>query len=318
MLKALKNHTAFDLIGDIHGCASELEALLHELGYRELGTHFKHPEGRKVIFLGDYVDRGPEIRRALNIVRSMIDAGEALGILGNHEINALRYHHKGPDGKPLRPNEGPKKTQHEATLSQLANKHPSEWREWLHWFAHLPFYLDLPGLRAIHAAWFDSDIRMVNGFGPLVGGELVRLSQKDTDNHNAIERILNGLELALPEGESFKTPDGRKRTEIRSRWWDDLNGKNCRKAVFPDDPRIKEGSFILEDWHRRYPAEAKPVFFGHYAVMDATPAPLADNVACLDYGLGKGGQLVAYRWDGEAKLDSGKFISIPQQEDFYG
>ncbi|MGB0743660.1 MAG: metallophosphoesterase, partial [Opitutales bacterium] len=307
-----RENSAYDIIGDIHGHAAELEALLHELGYRELRTHFKHPEGRKVIFLGDYIDRGPEIRRSLSIVRGMIDAGEALGILGNHEINALRYHHKGPDGEWLRPHWGNQKVQHQATLDQLANKLPAEWEGWLHWLAQLPLYLDLPGLRAVHASWFDSDISRIKDHEPLIDDELIRLSSKGNPDADAIGQILNGLELALPEGEAFETPDGRRRTEIRSRWWDDLREKNCREAVFPDDPRINEGSFILPDWHRPYPAAAKPVFFGHYAVRDVMPAPLADNVACLDYGLGKGGQLVAYRWDGEAKIDDSRFVSIPQ------
>ena len=98
-----------DIIGDIHGHATELEALLLELGYNEGADCFRHPNGRQVVFLGDYIDRGPEIRRTLEIVRGMIDAGEAYGILGNHELNALRYHHVGPEGAPLRKNAGSKK-----------------------------------------------------------------------------------------------------------------------------------------------------------------------------------------------------------------
>jgi hypothetical protein len=121
--------------------------------------------------------------------------------------------------------------------------------------------------------------------------------------------------LKLPEGESFTTPDGRKRTEIRSRWWDDLEGKNCHEAVFPDDPRISQGACIVPKEHRTYPPSAPLVFFGHYAVMTGEPEPLAENIACLDYGMAKGGQLVAYRWDGETKLDASKFISIPQRKD---
>jgi hypothetical protein len=250
----------------------------------------------------------------------MIDGGTALGILGNHEINALRYHTKGVNGQPLRPNEGSKKKQHLATLTQLAEPHPDEWNEWLDWFATLPLWLELPGFRAAHAAWFDADINLLRGHGRLRGDELRRLSaNKETKSATppeveAIERVLNGLELELPEGESFETPDGRKRTEIRSRWWDDLTGKNCREAVFPDDPQIKEGRFVLPEWHQPYPAAEKPVFFGHYAVMEDRPAPLTANVACLDYGMGKGGRLAAYRWDGEAKLDERKFISTPQRK----
>lgn len=64
----------YDLIGDIHGHADELTALLSELGYHADRWVFTHPR-RKVIFLGDYIDRGPQIRQVLEIVRGMCDRG---------------------------------------------------------------------------------------------------------------------------------------------------------------------------------------------------------------------------------------------------
>lgn len=301
----------YDIIGDIHGCASELESLLAELGYREVGLTFSHPEGRKAVFLGDYIDRGPEVRRTLQVVRGMIDTGQALGILGNHEINALRYHQNGPDGKPLRPHTASKMHQHRATLDQIAEPSPQEWTEWLHWFATLPLWLEFEGFRAIHASWFEKDINLLRGHGPLIGTELYRFSRKGTELESATDRILCGLELALPEGEYFETPDGRKRTEIRARWWDNLEGKNCREAVFPGDPDISEADCILPKDHVPYPSDAPPVFFGHFAVLSGAAEPLTHNVACLDYGGGKGGRIGAYRWDGESQLEAGKFLLSP-------
>ena len=168
---------AYDIIGDIHGHATELETLLKRLGYREEAGRFRHPGGRKVVFLGDYIDRGPEIRRVLQIVRGMIDAGEARGILGNHEVNALRYHRKGPDGEWLRPHGETKIAQHRPTLDQIADPCPAEWREYLNWFAGLPLWLEIDGFRVIHAAWFDDDVGRLRGHGPLTGDELLRLSQ---------------------------------------------------------------------------------------------------------------------------------------------
>ena len=58
-----------------------------------------------------------------------------------------------------------------------------------------------------------------------------------------------------------------------------------------------------------YPADGPPVFVRHYWLSAATPAPLAANVACLDYSVAKGGFLCAYRWDGERTLDSAKFVT---------
>ena len=75
----------FDIIGDIHGCDEELRNLLLELGYDTTVSPIAHPDGRRVIFLGDLVDRGPGTPEVLDIAMSMVEAGTALCILGNHE-----------------------------------------------------------------------------------------------------------------------------------------------------------------------------------------------------------------------------------------
>ncbi|UUU25474.1 polynucleotide kinase-phosphatase [Streptomyces sp. DSM 40750] len=77
----------FDIIGDIHGCASELESLLGKLGYVD-GTH---PEGRTAVFVGDLVDRGPDSPGVLRRVMSMVGSGDALCVPGNHENKYGRY-----------------------------------------------------------------------------------------------------------------------------------------------------------------------------------------------------------------------------------
>jgi hypothetical protein len=59
-----------------------------------------------------------------------------------------------------------------------------------------------------------------------------------------------------------------------------------------------------------YPAEAKPVFLGHYWLTATRPALLAENVACLDFSVAKGGFLCAYRWDGERKLTDAHFVWV--------
>ncbi|WP_329302083.1 polynucleotide kinase-phosphatase [Streptomyces sp. NBC_00659] len=80
----------FDIVGDIHGCASELESLLGKLGYVD-GVH---PEGRTAVFVGDLVDRGPDSPGVLRRVMSMVGSGNALCVPGNHE-NKLGRHLKG-------------------------------------------------------------------------------------------------------------------------------------------------------------------------------------------------------------------------------
>jgi protein phosphatase len=90
----------FDFIGDVHGCATELDLLLEKLGYQatsvEAGPGWKdicyqHPAGRKAVFVGDLIDRGPQAVACLSIARNMVQAGSALCVPGNHDIKLLRY-----------------------------------------------------------------------------------------------------------------------------------------------------------------------------------------------------------------------------------
>lgn len=87
----------FDIIGDVHGCADELEELLGRLGYlRDTTGLWRHPGARRVVFLGDLVDRGPRIIDTLRLARRMVDAGTALCVAGNHEVK-LRQRLAGVD-----------------------------------------------------------------------------------------------------------------------------------------------------------------------------------------------------------------------------
>src|SRR5690625_5853968 len=96
-----------DIIGDIHGEYEALCALLDVLGYAVDGTH---PEGRRLVFVGDFCDRGPNSAAVIKMARDMIQAGRAYAALGTHEINLLSYDPKsGSDRKsaPLNSSHAP-------------------------------------------------------------------------------------------------------------------------------------------------------------------------------------------------------------------
>jgi protein phosphatase len=87
-------HGPFDIIADIHGCYEELLELLAQLGYEVAQTPdhvvVKPPPGRKAVFVGDLVDRGPKIPQVLKLVMSMVEAGDALCVPGNHDMKLMR------------------------------------------------------------------------------------------------------------------------------------------------------------------------------------------------------------------------------------
>lgn len=122
----------FDVIGDIHGCRGELEALLSRLGYvierdpDHRPTGAAHPLGRTAVFLGDLVDRGPDSPGVLRLVMGMADAGHALVVPGNHENKLVRA----LSGRNVQVSHGLAET-----LSQLAAQ-PEEFRKQVEAFCH--------------------------------------------------------------------------------------------------------------------------------------------------------------------------------------
>ena len=128
----------YDLIGDVHGCRSELETLLAELGWE--GAH--HPDGRTAVFVGDLVDRGPDTPGVLRLVMAMAAAGTALSVQGNHEAKLVRALH----GAKVRRSHGL-----EESLDQL-DAQPEEFRRDARAFmAGLPSQLVLDGGRLVVA-----------------------------------------------------------------------------------------------------------------------------------------------------------------------
>ena len=304
----------YDLIGDIHGHSDELVHLLEVLGYDKPQGAYRHPE-RKVIFLGDFIDRGPKIRQVIEVVRPMIEEGTALAVMGNHELNALAFHTEDPIRAEtyLRKRSTKNIRQHGQTILQLSDQ---ELASALDWFRTLPMWLDLDGLRAVHACWDDQKIANISNaleeHGGITPSFLHAACNKGTDLFPHVDAILKGKEAKLPEGASFTDKDGHVRTEMRTRWYLSPERQTYRTYALQSDelPCDLQIAEAVVKAAAPYPTTAKPVFVGHYWLSAKRPAILADNVACLDFSVAKGGFLCAYRSHGEQKLSNDNFVWV--------
>lgn len=253
----------YDIIGDIHGYATKLERLLIELGYRKANGIWRHAH-RTAVFTGDFVDLGPEQFRCIDTVRRMVDAGTALAVMGNHELNAIAWHT--PDlrepGEYLRPHFSEKwgaknRTQHRAFLAEVEHW-PRLHAEIIDWFLTLPLWLDLPGLRVVHACWHTRFMEQLSGElhkGRLLTRDLMIHATKEPADplhkddasfsiFKAVEALTKGIEIPLPEPHFFLDKYGIRRDRVRVKWWDTtaITYRTAamlpseQLATLPDDP----------------------------------------------------------------------------------
>lgn len=298
-----------DVIGDVHGDADRLKALLEKLEYAPINGVWTHPSGRTAVFLGDLVDRGPKVAETLAVVRAMVRGGTARMILGNHEFNLLCL--LTPDGKGgfIRPHTERNLKTCRTTLEDFRGRE-NELAEHLEWFRTLPLYLDLGDCRFIHAEWNAELVSAVNGRRHLDDEFLRMAAVKGTTEHSIIEILLKGNEIPLPPGVSFLDHDGTPRHHVRVCWAKGAAGKSYREVALPAGDRIPDVPVpsTVSDGITGYPGEAPPVLYGHYGLAAWPHGIVTPNTACLDHGCGKGGRLVAYRWDGERRLTPDKII----------
>lgn len=166
----------FDVIGDVHGCFDELLSLLGRLGYRiahdsagrVVGA--SHPDGRIAVFVGDLVDRGPDVVGVLRLVMGMLRAGDALAVCGNHD-DAIR--------RTLRGREVEVTGGIDVSLRSLARESAAFREEVAAMLDHLPAHLVLDDGRLVvaHAGLAErfqgresARVRALCLFGPTTGG----------------------------------------------------------------------------------------------------------------------------------------------------
>ena len=303
----------YDIIADVHGQIGKLEALLRKLGYRRKDGAWRHPDGRMALFLGDLVDRGPGQVEVLTIVRDMIEAGSGRSIMGNHEWNAIGFAMEDPvNGGYLRPRTANKRKEHAAFLAQVGEDSPLH-KELVAWLKTLPPILDLGNVRLCHAWWNPEEIARV-GAAMDAGGTLderfmVESFRKGSMPWRAMEAVTKGYEIALPDGSFFLDHNGAERRDIRVRWWDADAVCYRSAALVPEPERERIPALPLPEGVKLGAALEVPTFVGHYW-LTGTPGVQNPTTAVLDFGAGKAGPLVAYRWSGEPELSNDRLAWV--------
>lgn len=303
----------FDVIGDIHGQAGKLKALLAKMEYLPRAGAYRHPEGRTAVFVGDLIDRGPEQVETIDIVRRMVDAGTGRTIMGNHELNAIAYATLDPRDPAafMRPHSHKNWAQHAEFLYQVGAGSALHGAT-IDWFKTLPPYLDLGGIRVVHAWWHPAYVELVaanqDTDGQLSVDFLHDGITPGTAAFEAMEGLTKGLEIELPKGCSFLDAGGVERRRSRAQWWNP-RATTYREAVIvaadqahriPDHPLPFTLQLAAED--------DLPVFVGHYWLVGEHRVQ-TPRVAIVDYSAAKSGPLVAYRWDGEQDLVDTGFVA---------
>ena len=303
----------YDVIGDIHGHYDYLVGLLSKLGYREHEGVWSHHE-RQAVFVGDFIDRGPEQWNVLTTVRDMVASGSALAVMGNHEFNSIAYATENPHepGEMCRRNNDDNKEQHAAFLEQLS---PAQQIEANEWFMTLPLWLELPGLRVVHAFWSDESVELVRSW---LGGDrftkldqIVEASTKGTAAYQHVELLLKGPEIDISDGRyqfrSFFDKERRQRHKMRVRWWSEshnfLHQLFDLNVLSPEVLQAIDASQLVDERDRSYLYTGEtPVIFGHHwrsprGIEDHQLVDFATNAICVDFSAANKGYLVAYQFN---------------------
>ena len=280
-----------DLIGDIHGHYLELRLLLEKLGYSLQGLNLAHPDNRKLAFVGDFINRGPQSIEVLKLVRSLHQSGDAFVVLGNHEFNLIQNLVAG-------------------------NSIPDEFVPFIPWLRTLPLFLELETLRIVHAAWHFSSINILDQV--LVADDLFikETFKKESMYKRASQSILSGIKIIIPKDLKLADRFAIPRTKGRLRWWLDLRGKPYSECFFsPMFPEISDRGpteteiSMLEPYIRR----EKPVFIGHYC-LPPNMAKIYGQVVCLDGCVTCDKRLWGYRHEGEHTPDTSNLIQVKLEE----
>lgn len=301
----------YDIIGDVHGYADELELMLRSMDYTDTDGIWRHAH-RKAIFVGDFIHRGPKSKSVIAIVRKMVEFGSAFAILGNHEINAILYFTKSK-GFPL--HEPSASARQLLTAFQLEYlRQDDQLDDDIKWLRSLPLYLDFNRFRVVHAYWNEQHIEVIREIyleGRLRKSILKDLAARKEPVFKAITEVTRGIEVFMPSNLVIKDNKHLPRNSFRIKWWKSMENQTFKEMSFggrfelPAYTIPKEICKIYPVYTSREPL----LFVGHYCV-GAMQQFQTDNVCCVDACIANGGKLCAYRYYGESKWNRNHLVYV--------
>jgi len=284
-----------NIIPDIHADPERLNTILELID-----------NDAPIAFLGDFIDAGsavkaPDDGSVLRRARHLIERGNAIGVMGNHELNAILYHRVDGQGHPLREHSEKNTKQHQSFINQfgLASREALDWTEWF--LANLPLWRELDGVRLVHACWSTNAIETIAERRPdgyLQLEDLEEIARESTAFGRAVKTLVSGIEAKLPDYVHFTDFSGHRRREVRIAWWrNDVSTWRGAALSVPDPFDLPDSPLPADIQSEIYAEDGKPVFVGHYK-MSGLPVIERRNVICLDYPQVP----CAYLWKGEQVL----------------
>ena len=259
-----------DVIGDVHGESGALDDLLRVLGYADRG---EHPAGRRLVFIGDLCDRGPDSPAVIRRVQEMVAAGTAQCLLGNHELNVLRGVRKEANGWFFADDHDRRRGLY-VDARPLGDDEAARREAWS-FFASLPVVLERADLRLVHACWDDDRVEELRELqGSVNAVELYRrYAQRSDERARALGRLERVQALLERYGPQLHDPsadvpmlDAVAEHDVDYQMSNPLrvltSGTEHRAAA----PYYLAGKWRMVErgeWWRSYAADT-PVLFGHY------------------------------------------------------
>lgn len=287
----------YDIVGDIHGEIDAITNLIYHLGYDKDGNH---PSNRKLIFVGDLVDRGPDSIAVLKLVSNMVNLNNAHCILGNHELNILLSHRREGNGWFF----GLAEHDFKSTIA-----HDDD-RLWvLEFLNRLPIAIHSESIRVAHACWDNSDIDALSTIKNSIQSEYdqyeasLKEHSKSSGIYSAFKKQsreyfhqLTDRDCSVPYLEHIAAHN------MLDKEFNKFKSITSGPEYKVDTPFFAGGRWRMldrKDWWNSY-TDDTPVVIGHYwRTMNYQPGSLftnidplswfgaKNNVFCIDYSVGR-------------------------------